>query len=51
MRFKMIAKGVNLLLSAAHGSGMAVNSKTKQETFMKMVSAGAGLASARRTTA
>jgi lipid-binding SYLF domain-containing protein len=36
-------KGVNLLLSAAHGSGMAVNSKTKQETFMKMVSAGAGL--------
>jgi lipid-binding SYLF domain-containing protein len=35
--------GVNLLLSTARGSGMAVNSKSKQETFMKMVSAGAGL--------
>jgi lipid-binding SYLF domain-containing protein len=36
-------KGVNLLLSTARGSGIALNSKTKQETFMKMVSAGAGL--------
>jgi lipid-binding SYLF domain-containing protein len=35
--------GVNLLLSTAGGSGIALNSKTKQETFMKMVSAGAGL--------
>jgi lipid-binding SYLF domain-containing protein len=36
--------GTNLLLlSTARGAGMAVNSKTKQETFMKMVSAGAGL--------
>ena len=36
--------GVNvLLLSTARGSGMAVNAKSKQETFMKMVSAGAGL--------
>jgi lipid-binding SYLF domain-containing protein len=35
--------GVNLLLSTARGSGIAVNSKTKQETFMKMISAGAGL--------
>jgi len=36
--------GTNLLLlSTARGSGVAVNSKTKQETFMKMVSAGAGL--------
>jgi lipid-binding SYLF domain-containing protein len=36
--------GVNvLLLSTARGSGLAVNSKTKQETFMKMVSAGGGL--------
>ncbi len=32
-----------LLLSTARGSGIAVNSKSKQETFMKMVSAGAGL--------
>ena len=32
-----------LLLSTARGSGMAVNSKTKKETFMKMISAGAGL--------
>jgi len=32
-----------LLLSTARGSGIAVNSKTKQETFMKMISAGAGL--------
>jgi lipid-binding SYLF domain-containing protein len=36
--------GANLLLvSTARGSGMAVNSKTRQETFMKMISAGAGL--------
>jgi lipid-binding SYLF domain-containing protein len=36
--------GTNLLLvSTARGSGIAVNSQTKQETFMKMVSAGAGL--------
>jgi lipid-binding SYLF domain-containing protein len=36
--------GVHLLLvSTAHGSGMAVNSKTKQDTYMKMISAGAGL--------
>lgn len=36
--------GANLLLlSTARGSGLAVNSKTKQEIFMKMVSAGAGL--------
>jgi lipid-binding SYLF domain-containing protein len=32
-----------LLVSSARGSGMAVNSETKQETFMKMISAGAGL--------
>jgi lipid-binding SYLF domain-containing protein len=32
-----------LLLSTARGAGMAVNSKNKQETFMKMISAGAGL--------
>jgi len=36
--------GVNvLLLSTARGSGIAVNSRTKQEIFMKMASAGAGL--------
>jgi lipid-binding SYLF domain-containing protein len=36
--------GVNvLLLSTARGSGLAVNNKSKQETFMKMASAGAGL--------
>jgi hypothetical protein len=36
--------GANVLVvSTASGSGIAVNSKTKQETFMKMVSAGAGL--------
>src|SRR4249920_448851 len=36
--------GTNLLLvSTARGSGVAINSNTKQETFMKMVSAGAGL--------
>src|SRR6476659_3135347 len=36
--------GANLLLvSTARGSGVAVNSNTKQETFMKMISAGAGL--------
>ena len=38
------ALGVNLLLlSTAHGSGEVVNSATKQETFMKMYSAGVGL--------
>jgi len=35
--------GVNLLLSTARGSGIAVNTKSKQETFVKMVSAGDGL--------
>src|SRR6185436_13727778 len=36
--------GTNLLLlSTARGSGIAVNSSTKQDTFMKMMSAGAGL--------
>ncbi len=36
--------GTNLLvLSTARGSGIAVNTSSKQETFMKMVSAGAGL--------
>ena len=36
--------GTNLLvLSTARGAGIAVNSGNKQETFMKMVSAGAGL--------
>jgi lipid-binding SYLF domain-containing protein len=36
--------GTNLLLlSTARGAGVAVNSQTKQETFMKMISAGAGL--------
>jgi lipid-binding SYLF domain-containing protein len=36
--------GTNLLLvSTARGAGMAVNSKSKKETFMKMISAGAGL--------
>jgi lipid-binding SYLF domain-containing protein len=36
--------GTNLLLlSTARGAGIAVNSKTSQETFMKMISAGAGL--------
>jgi len=35
--------GTNLLLvSTARGAGVAVNSKTKQNTFMKMISAGAG---------
>ena len=32
-----------LLVSSARGSGMAVNTKTKQNTYMKMISAGAGL--------
>jgi len=37
-------KGTNVLLvSTASGAGIAVNSSTKQETFMKMISAGAGL--------
>ncbi|HWY69215.1 MAG TPA: YSC84-related protein [Terriglobales bacterium] len=36
--------GTNLfVLSTARGAGIAVNPKTKQETFMKMISAGAGL--------
>jgi lipid-binding SYLF domain-containing protein len=36
--------GTNLLLlSTARGAGVAVNSKTRQDTFMKMISAGAGL--------
>jgi lipid-binding SYLF domain-containing protein len=36
--------GTNLLLlSTARGAGIAFNTKSKQETFMKMVSAGAGL--------
>jgi lipid-binding SYLF domain-containing protein len=36
--------GANLLLlSTARGGGIAVNSKTNQDTFMKMISAGAGL--------
>jgi len=36
--------GVNVLvLSTARGSGLTVNNKTKQETFMKMGSVGAGL--------
>ena len=36
--------GTNLLLvSTARGAGVAVNSSSKQETFMKMISAGAGL--------
>src|SRR5499433_1383093 len=36
--------GTNLLLlSTARGAGIAVNSQNKQETFMKMISAGAGL--------
>jgi lipid-binding SYLF domain-containing protein len=36
--------GANLLLvSTARGAGVAVNTKSKQETFMKMVSAGGGL--------
>jgi lipid-binding SYLF domain-containing protein len=35
--------GANLfLLSTARGAGIAVNSKSKKESFMKMVSAGAG---------
>jgi lipid-binding SYLF domain-containing protein len=35
--------GTNLfLLSTARGAGIAVNSKTRQDTFMKMISAGAG---------
>ena len=37
-------KGTDLLfVSTAGGSGVAVNSRTSQETFMKMTSAGAGL--------
>jgi lipid-binding SYLF domain-containing protein len=36
--------GTNLLLlSTARGAGVAVNTKTRQDTFMKMISAGAGL--------
>ena len=32
-----------LLVSSAKGGGIAVNSKTRQETFMKMISVGAGV--------
>jgi hypothetical protein len=32
-----------LLLSTARGAGVAVDSNSKQETFTKMISAGAGL--------
>ena len=32
-----------LLLSTARGAGMAANSQTSKETFMKMISVGAGL--------
>jgi lipid-binding SYLF domain-containing protein len=36
--------GTNLfVLSTARGAGIAVNTESKQETFMKMISAGAGL--------
>ena len=36
--------GTNLLLlSTARGAGIAVNTKSKKDTFMKMISAGAGL--------
>ena len=36
--------GANLLLlSTARGAGIAVNSQTKKETFMKMISGGVGL--------
>ena len=36
--------GTNVLVvSTASGAGVAVNSKSRQETFMKMISAGAGL--------
>jgi lipid-binding SYLF domain-containing protein len=36
--------GANLLLlSTARGAGIAVNAKTKQQTFMKMISGGVGL--------
>jgi lipid-binding SYLF domain-containing protein len=36
--------GTNLLLlSTARGAGIAVNGKSRNETFMKMISAGAGL--------
>jgi lipid-binding SYLF domain-containing protein len=35
--------GVNLLLSTARGSGIAIDNANKQETFMKMGSVGAGL--------
>jgi lipid-binding SYLF domain-containing protein len=37
-------RGTNLgLVSTARGAGVAIDAKTKQGTFMKMVSAGAGL--------
>jgi len=36
--------GTNLLVvSTASGAGVATNNQTKQETFMKMISGGAGL--------
>src|SRR4051812_16428793 len=35
--------GTNLLLlSTARGAGVAVNTKTRKDTFMKMISVGAG---------
>ena len=38
------SKGADfLVVSTARGSGVVVNSRTSQETFMKMTSAGAGL--------
>lgn len=40
--FKSFGANV-LVVSTASGAGMAINSKTKQETFMKMISAGGGL--------
>jgi lipid-binding SYLF domain-containing protein len=36
--------GVNvILLSGAHGKGMAIDNSTKKETFMKMISGGVGI--------
>jgi hypothetical protein len=36
-------KSSTTLVTTARGAGVAVNSKTKQDTFMKMISAGGGL--------